>query len=185
MRLFIAIDIPDDLKKKIGSLRSDIPGARWVPAEQLHLSLAFLGEVEETTIERLSGELARIKQAEFKLCFSGTGCFPDLHRPRVLWVRPEPQPYLQVLAEKVREAVLFCGIPQEERRFSPHLTLARMKQPPSREFNAFIEQNKLLKYPPFSVREFSLFQSRLSQQGAVHIPLRNFPLTTVGGGSSR
>ena len=181
MRLFIAIELPDDLKRELSRLRMDIPGARRVQADQIHLTLAFLGEVEEADIERLTGELARIHVPEFQLCFSGTGCFPDRRRPRVLWIGLEPEPSLKRLAAGVHDAVLACGIPQEKRSFSPHITLARLKlSPPSREFDAFLDQNNKLKLQPLRVREFTLFQSRLTPQGAVHIPVRNFSLEAVG-----
>lgn len=185
MRLFIAIELPDYLKMALGRLRIDIPGARWVPAEQIHLTLAFLGEVEDIFVERLTGNLASIHAPGFELCFSGTGCFPNRSRPRVLWIGLEPEPRLQALASKVREAALAREILQEERPFSPHITLARIMLSPSREFDAFLDQNKKLKLPSFSVREFTLFQSRLTPQGAVHIPLRNFALTAAGVSGER
>ena len=183
MRLFIAIEIPDDLKKMIGRLRVEIPGARWVQAEQIHLTLAFLGEVEEVGVEALNEELGRIKLPEFSLCFSWVGCFPGRHRPRVLWIGLEPQPHLQVLAAMVRETVLACGIPQEERPFSPHITLARLKLPHSREVDAFLDQPRKQKLPSFRVREFTLFQSRLTAQGALHIPVKSYPLAVAAGGA--
>lgn len=179
MRLFIAIEIPDDLKKMIGTLRADIPGARWVPAEQIHLTMAFLGDVEESVAEQLNSELACIHTPEFELCFSVTGCFPGRHRPRVLWLGVKPHPHLEELAARVRAAALYCGIPQEERPFSPHITLARLKLAPSRELDAFLEQPQRQRIHPFRVREFILFQSLLTRQGAVHTPLRSFPLAAA------
>lgn len=179
MRLFIAIDIPDDLKKMIDSLRADIPGARWVRQEQIHLTLAFLGEVDEPASELLIAELARIRLPEFKLCFSGTGCFPHRRHPRVLWVGLEPQPYLNILAAEVREAALVCGISQEERSFTPHITIARLSLSHSPELDLFVERNKALKHPQFTVHNFILYQSRLMSQGAEHIPVRSFPLNAV------
>lgn len=176
MRLFIAIELPDDLKMALKRLRTDIPGARWVPAEQIHLTLAFLGEVEEKTVRKLTGELARIQAPAFELCFTGTGCFPNRHRPRVLWIGLEPEPRLTDLAARVQEAVLACGIPQEERPFSPHITLARLKIPASMESGAFLDQHQKENLPLLSVREFTLFQSRLTPQGAVHTPIKNFAL---------
>ena len=179
MRLFIAIEIPDDLKKMIVRLHVEIPGARWVPAEQIHLTLAFLGEVEESALEKLVRELARIDLPEFRLSFSGTGCFPDRRRPRVLWVGVEPHPHLQALAAAVREVLLACGVPREARSFSPHITLARLKIPASGEAAAFFDRPEVLKLPPFPVREFILFQSRLTPQGAVHSPVGNFALAAA------
>ena len=177
MRLFIAIELPGDVKRLLAGLRVDIPGARWLPTEQVHLTLAFLGEVDEANLERLAGELARIRLPDFRLCLCGPGCFPDRRRPRVLWVGLEPQPRLKQLAAAVQEAVLACGIPREERPFSPHITLARLRLPPSRGCDAFLDQQPEQKLPPFPVREFTLFQSRLTPQGALHTPLRGFPLT--------
>jgi 2'-5' RNA ligase len=180
MRLFIAIDLQDDVKRALEELRTVIPGARWASAEQIHLTLAFPGDVEEQTAERLTEELDRIEATEFEIHFSGTGCFPDRRRPRVLWIGLEPEPHLNDLAARVREAVLSCGIPQEERPFFPHITLARLKLSPIREFGAFLDQPQKQKLPPFSVQEFTLFQSRLTQNGAVHIPIKGFPLAVSG-----
>lgn len=183
MRLFIAIELPDGMKTTLSRLRADIPGARWVPVEQIHLTLAFLGEVEELSVERLTVELAQIQIPAFDLSLSGTGCFPNPGRPRVLWVGVESKRHLLHLGNRVHDAVLACGIPQEERPFSPHITLARLNSSPSRELQVFLEQKKAVKLSPFSVREFILFQSRLSHNGAVHIPIRSFRLAT-GGASS-
>lgn len=179
MRLFIAIELPADVKRELGGLKVDIPGVRWVPVDKIHLTLAFLGEVDGAAMERLTGELARVQVTEFQLCFSGTGCFPDRRRPRVLWIGLEPHPRLHQLAERVRDAVLACGVPQEERPFSPHITMARLKLSPPRECDAFLDQHKKLKLPALYVREFTLYQSSLTPQGAVHTPIRNFPLATL------
>jgi 2'-5' RNA ligase len=178
MRLFIAIELPDDLKRELGRLKVDIPGARWVPVDQIHLTLAFVGEVEEAAMERLTGELSRVQAPEFQLCFSATDCFPSRRRPRVLWIGLEPNPRLNVLVAGVRGAVLTCGIPLEERPFSPHITLARLKLSPPGEFEAFLVQHKKPRLPALHIREFTLFQSRLTSLGAEHTPVRNFPLAT-------
>jgi 2'-5' RNA ligase len=185
MRLFIAIELPDDVKRELGGLWMDIPGVRRVPTEQIHLTLAFLGEVEESAAERLAGELSRIQLPGFHLCFSGPGCFPDRRRPRVLWIGLEPHLRLRRLASGVHEAVLACGIPQEERPFSPHITLARLSLPPPRMVDAYLDRNKTLNLPPFPVHEFTLFRSRLTPQGALHTPLRSFSLEAAGGDGRR
>lgn len=185
MRLFIAIELPDAVKRALAGLRLDIPGARWVPAEQVHLTLAFLGEVEEAVLGRLAGELVRIQVTEFQLGFSGSSCFPDRRRPRVLWVGLEPEPHLTHLAAGVRAAVLACGISQEERPFSPHITLARLRLPPPRGCDAFLDQHQKLILPPVPVEEFTLFQSRLTPQGALHTPIRSFQLNGTTPASRR
>jgi 2'-5' RNA ligase len=183
MRLFIAIELSEALKTALGKLRSDIPGARWVPPEQIHLTLAFLGELDEETTDRLTLELAGIQAAGFELSLSGTGCFPNVRYPRVLWVGVKPQPLLTLLADKVNSAVTACNIPLEERPFSPHITLARFKAPAAREVAAFLGQHRKVQFEPFSVTEFTLFQSKLTSHGALHAPVRNFPLATSASAS--
>lgn len=177
MRLFIAIELPDEIKRHLGGMRTGIPGSRWVPLEQIHLTLAFLGEVDDATLDLLTGALATIKTPAFNLCFSGTGCFPGRRRPRVLWVGLEPEPLLNSLASLVREAVLACNIPQADRPFSPHITLARLKFPASHEVEAFLDQTPKQVLPTVCVREFTLFQSILTSQGALHTPVKTFRLS--------
>jgi len=176
MRLFIAIELPDEVKRILVHMRRDIPGARWVPQEQLHLTLSFLGELEDTAIQRLTGALSGIHAHGFELRFSGTGCFPSPKQPRVLWVGLEPEPLLNSLAALVRKAVLSCDIPQEERPFSAHITLARLKLPASHEVAAFLDHPQKQKIPTVRVSEFILFQSSLTHQGAIHSPLKCFRL---------
>ena len=117
MRLFIAIELPADVKRELGGLKVDIPGVRWVPTDKIHLTLAFLGEVDGAALERLTGELARIQVTEFRLCFSGTGCFPDRRRPRVLWIGLVPHPRLH--HTRRRESVKPCWPAASPRRSVP------------------------------------------------------------------
>lgn len=179
MRLFIAIELPTGLKNELDRLRTDIPGARWVPREQLHLTLAFLGEVDEETAGRLIAQLATIRADSFTLTFSGIGSFPDRQRPRVVWIGVKTEPNLHRLAAAVRQSVLAAGIFLENRPFSPHLTLARLKLPAAAELGAFLERQSRIFLKAFPVQEFTLFQSRLTSQGAVHNPVRRFPLTAA------
>lgn len=176
MRLFIAIELPEEIKVELIRLRTGIPRARWVPVEQIHLTLAFLGETDEETARKLAAGLARIKADPFRLLPRGIGCFPNLQRPRVVWTGLKPEPNLLRLAAAVHESVLAAGIALDERPFSPHLTVARLTPPCSVELSAFLDKHAGLALKPFDVREFTLFQSLLTRQGAMHIPLRSFPL---------
>lgn len=177
MRLFIAIELPDELKQELERLKTDIPGARWVPAVQIHLTLAFLSEVDEATVAKLTDLLAQLQADPFELSPGGIGCFPDRVRPRVVWLGVKPVPKLLRLAQAVHHAALTAGIILEERPFSPHLTIARLKLPAARQLGAFLDRHSALTLKSFTVRGFTLFQSRLSAQGAVHSQIRSFPLT--------
>lgn len=178
MRLFIAIDLPAGLKQALAKLHRDLPGARWVAAAQIHLTLAFLGEVEEASAWRLSAELARIHLPPFTLTLTGLGCFPHRQRPRVLWVGLAPEACLANLVVAVQSAIRDCGLPVEERPFSAHLTLARLRFPAPREVGAFLDQPLSEPFPLLPVEEFILFQSRLTPHGAEHLPLTRFSLAT-------
>jgi 2'-5' RNA ligase len=176
-RLFLAIDLPEETKEQLRQLRVDIPGARWVPSNQLHLTLAFLGDVEMESMKRLMGKLAAVRSPAFSLRLGEFGCFPNRKRPRVAWIGIRPEPLLMSLADQVRETVLSCEISLEERPFSPHITLARIKQAVGNDCDAFLAQTRGQEPALIPVREFILFESRLSSSGALHIPLRAFELS--------
>ena len=176
-RLFIAIDFPPEFKHELGKLRIAIPGAKWVPEEQLHLTLAFLGDTDTAVIPCVTQSLATIHASSFTLRYAGTGCFPDRRRPRVLWVGLEPQPLLYDLVEEIHASVAACGIPWEPRPFSPHVTLARLKSAATQEFNAFLTQTHITSFFPVDVHEFILFESRLTSHGAFHTIVQAFKLT--------
>ena len=174
MRLFIAIEIPAEVKKILSTLRRDIPGVRWVPPEQLHLTLLFLGEVAPENLDRLCTALAAITIAPFTLTFDRTGCFPRPTAPRILWAGIKPQPALSRLVHLAREAAAECGVIVEEKPFSPHITLARIKHPnpcPVNDYSGRPITDKKLSVP---VDRFILYQSTLTQQGAIHEAIRAF-----------
>jgi len=177
-RLFVAIELPDRVKQELAQLKSPIPGARWVPQEQLHLTLAFLGDVDGTAAEQLIRALSEVRVPGFTLRLSETGCFPNRSKPRVLWVGLKNNPQLNRLAEQIRSAVLACSILQEERPFSAHITIARLKQPAGREVARFLDQPFKHDLSTFAVREFILYCSQLTSDGALHIPLKKYPLLT-------
>jgi RNA 2',3'-cyclic 3'-phosphodiesterase len=176
MRLFIAIELPDEVKQILADLRREMPGVKWVPQEQLHLTLLFLGEVEEYQLEPVCRALEHIVSIPFSLTFSQPGRFPRSGTPRVLWFGVERQPALELLAQRVKAAALFCGIVVDERPFSPHITLARVKVPMPPGLNDYLNHPAALSIPPLAVRDFVLFQSRLMPHGAVHLPVKVFPL---------
>jgi 2'-5' RNA ligase len=181
-RLFIAIDLPAVVRQELCRLNVPIAGCRWVPADQLHLTLAFLGDVGEERVAGLARALGQVSAAPFLLHFDRLGCFPTCARPRVLWVGLKPEPLLLSLADRLRELLRAGGIPQEERPFSPHITLARLKLPATRQCRSFLERPLALERTPIPVVEFILFESRLTAAGAIHTPLKRFPLSGGSGG---
>ena len=180
MRLFVAIELPDKIQQALVHLERAIPDLRWLPARQLHLTLAFIGEVDESVAGLIEEKLAKISLPAFELAFHGAGCFPDPGRARVLWAGIEKNPALLELAARVKSQLISCGAAIEERPFSPHMTLARLKKPAPDQVTAFLKSFHTFKLPPVPIREFVLFQSKLQQSGAEHIPRRIYPLASHG-----
>lgn len=176
MRIFIAIDLPGSVRERLRKPGVEIPGARWVPLEQLHLTLAFLGELSDADCRQVAARLAEIRSPSFPLRFARHGCFPHPRNPRVLWIGLQPEPLLAVLAGQVRQAVLDSGIPQEDRPFTPHITLARCRQPVAGEVGRFLAGKTGVEDEVVTVREFILYQSILGSGSALHLPLQRFPL---------
>ena len=132
-RLFIAIDLPDDLKNALGKLTSGIDGAKWVKREQMHLTLRFIGDVDDSGLEFIQSALQKIQSPSFDTHLEGVGQFPPKGSPRVLWVGLKSPPALNTLQRQINASITSLGLPPEDHPFSPHITLARFKSPPHPE----------------------------------------------------
>jgi RNA 2',3'-cyclic 3'-phosphodiesterase len=168
-RVFVAIEIPEAVKRDLARYVPEVRVARWVPPEQNHLTLRFIGEVSPDQLAAIKGALSGISFASFPLTLQGVGHFPPGRRlPRVLWVGIRPSGALLELQQRVEQALTALGIPPEERPFSPHLTLARLKEGAAPAAAAFEARHRELAYPPFEVTQLLLFSSVLTPQGAKH-----------------
>ena len=132
MRLFVALNFAQDLRDRwvaeTASLRAAAPTAHWLPAEQLHLTLAFLGEQPDSSVAALRPGLDRLAAsgAAHSLALHGIGAFPHWRRPRVIWLGVDPEPALLSLANSVAKACQALGIALDPRPFHPHITLGRI-----------------------------------------------------------
>lgn len=176
LRLFIAIDIPDDIRTLMCGMGGSIPGARAVPADQLHLTLKFLGDTDGGLLPDIQEALSAIQGAPFTVCLKGVGHFPPRGNPRVLWAGIHPAAEVTALRNKVEKALAEIGIERDHRKFSAHVTLARLKNSPLKRVSQFLAGNSLFETPAFAVREFLLYSSSLSARGAVHTLLASFSL---------
>src|SRR5260370_18804905 len=134
MRLFVALEIPSAVRENLGtllkSLRAVSPQTRWVRTENLHMTLKFIGEVEDPELAAIRGVLAGVRSDQpVTLDFRGLGFYPNDKHPRVLWAGTVASPNLLTLAAGIDNAMETLGIPRERRSFSPHLTLARFEPP--------------------------------------------------------
>jgi RNA 2',3'-cyclic 3'-phosphodiesterase len=184
IRSFVAIELPEDLKKTIAEYLGEliqIPSkVKWVSPRQTHLTLKFFGSITQEALEKISEVLFPViaDYPPFQLTLKGLGGFPNLFRPRVIWLSlGGGTENLQRLHQTIERALVLLGIPEENRPFQGHLTLGRNKD---NKINEVLYQrlSKGLEEEtrPFEVRELILFRSDLKPAGAVHTKLRTFSL---------
>ena len=180
MRLFVALDIPEDVRSSLAvltaKLRPACKDARWPRIEGLHVTLKFIGETAPEKASKIQATLASIApRSAIPIIFRGLGFFPNERRPRVLWAGVEAGSELAALAAAVEAALEPLGIPREHRSFSPHLTLARF-DPPGRlnPLHAAIEKASPLEFGATTAKEFHLYQSVLKPGGAEYTRLSTF-----------
>lgn len=175
IRLFIAIQLPQDIITLLNGMGSSIPGSRPVQPEQLHLSLRFIGEVDHSLFYDIQEQLQLVRFSPITLKLQGVGYFPPRKTPRVTWVGVAPIDGLTRLKNSIDTQLRCCGIPSEKRKFSPHVTLARLKNPPLTRVFQFIAGNNLFSSPEFSVDCFHLYSSHLTKSGAIHTIEASYP----------
>ncbi len=164
MRLFVGIDLPDPIKDRLLLLQGGIEGTRWQRRDQLHLTLRFIGEINGREADEIHFALDGIRFRTFDMALTGVGFFGKEYKPRHLWAgvrRPEP---LMHLHEKIDRALTFAGIDAEQRKYRPHVTLARLKGRP--EFAPFLAAHNDFRTQSFRVDHFCLFSSHLHRDGA-------------------
>ncbi|GAB1420684.1 RNA 2',3'-cyclic phosphodiesterase [Anaerolineales bacterium] len=180
-RLFVAIDLPEHIKQQLLEVRngSTLPAARWVDADQFHLTLHFIGETPAAKMADYKGVLGSIKQEAFDLQFSGIGQFPpDGEGPaRVLWVGVANSPALRELYAATGYALKTHGFQVDGQRYHPHITLARFKQSPRRGWlSKYIDQWIHYTSEPFQVDSFALYSSDRRHSGSVYTQEAVYPL---------
>jgi 2'-5' RNA ligase len=176
MRLFVAIDLPPEIKELLSSICFGLQGARWIPDDQLHLTLRFIGEVDGGLFKDIRELLALINANPFELRLKGVGHFPPRKHPQVLWVGIDPQDALLRLRGKIEAALVREGLEPEGRKYSPHITVARLKDTHAGKAANFLETNGLFASPCFSVENFLLYSSKLTPKGAIHTIEAAYPL---------
>lgn len=176
-RLFVALPLPAEVRERLDSLCSGIPGARWVPPENMHVTLRFIGDVGGADAEDIHAALDRVRAPAFALSVAGLGCFESGHKVRSLWAGVNRDEPLMRLQDKVENAVTRSGRPAERRKFKPHVTLARFRAgTPVARIGSFMERNNAIAIGPFQVPAFALFRSHLGGEGAHYEVLADYPL---------
>jgi RNA 2',3'-cyclic 3'-phosphodiesterase len=179
-RLFIAIDLPEPIKMRLADLCSGLPDAKWVKHDQMHLTLHFIGDVDESGFVAVKSALTMVAASPFSLHLEGVGQFPAKGKPRVLWVGIKAPPLLTDLYQSIMASLIALSLPPPDHPFSPHVTLARFKTPPPPEnIRPFFAQHDAFKTEAFSVTEFILFSSTLTPRGSIYSPEAIYPLSAL------
>jgi RNA 2',3'-cyclic 3'-phosphodiesterase len=168
-RLFIAIDLPDEIAESLAALDPHCRGLVFSAPSQIHLTLAFLAAVDPTTANLLKEKLAAISFRAFFLPVMGLGIFSRKGMPRILWIGVgHGHPHLFQLHKRANEAALACNLPIEERAWTPHFTIARGRGISPALMQSFLKKHRDYDAGMMHVEEFHLYQSKLTAAGPLH-----------------
>lgn len=176
-RLFVAIDPPDKVKQRLIEICFGLPGAKWVDAEQMHITLKFIGEVDGAVLRDAREALESIAFEPFEVTVKGVGFFPPRGQPQLIWAGLAGNDRLVQLRLKVESTLVRAGLKPEKRKFAPHIRLANVKETPPGRLVSYLSQYALLELPPFVVNEYNLYSSFLSSHRAIHQVEAAYPLT--------
>jgi len=174
-RLFVAIRPPAPVREALLDAMEGLEGARWQDEEQLHLTLRFLGEVETPPANDLAAALARVAVEPFALRVDGVGTFDRKGAATAVWARVPLTDPLEALRQKVERACDLAGLGRETRRFTPHITLARLNRS-SGDIGGWLAAFGDLASGPWQVDGFTLYQSHLGHTGSIYEPVATYPL---------
>jgi 2'-5' RNA ligase len=173
-RLFTALEIPPDIGQSLALLRGGLPGARWVEPENYHLTLRFIGDIDDALAREIAYMLGRIKRPAFDLRIDGLDSFGG-HKPRaVVAAVPAVQPLFDLQADQER-LMQRIGL-EPERKYRPHVTLARLRETSSRQVADFLASRQPFRSTSFPVSRFVLYSSRASVGGGPYAVEAEYPL---------
>jgi 2'-5' RNA ligase len=184
IRCFIAVSLPAEILNQINNyiqkLRQIAPDVRWVKAHGIHITLKFLAEQPQPVVTRIQENLHDITGVvnPFRLKVNGTGCFPNARRPKVFWLGldHDPDNSLFKLHDFIENNLEPLGFLREKRRFSPHLTMGRVKLPADYQHIFSYFESSPFPVMQFNVNEVVLMRSVLRPQGAVYTPIETYEL---------
>jgi RNA 2',3'-cyclic 3'-phosphodiesterase len=176
LRLFVGVGFPPELKLQLSLLCSGVDGMKWVDPGNFHLTLRFIGETGEAVAADIDDALARLRARRFTLQLAGTGVFGGADKPRSLWVGVERSPELVALHDKIERALVRAGLAPELRKFSPHVTLARLHKPALDKLSGFLAAHAQFRAVPHPVESFSLIASFQTKAGSIYEDQADYPL---------
>ena len=180
MRLFVALPLPEEVAQSLLLIQGGVPGARWQTRDQLHLTLRFIGEVDNQTAIMLDEALAGIHAPAFEIQLHAVGQFGGKHIHSI-WAGVRKNGALDHLQRKVDSAIRRIGEPQDQHKFTPHVTLARMRHPEPGKALEWLTHHALFTSAEFTVGAFQLYSSKLTSDGSIYRVEQDYPLEGAYG----
>ena len=177
-RLFTGVEIPTDIGQALSSLRGGLPGARWIDPENYHLTLRFIGDVDEITAHEVASLLGRVKRGTFELRMEGLISFGG-RKPRAVVATVSPERALIDMQAEHERLMQRIGLEPEGRKYTPHVTLARLRDSSSRQVADYLAARGFFRTSPFRVSRFVLFSSRNSVGGGPYVVEASYPLDSA------
>jgi 2'-5' RNA ligase len=181
-RLFTAVEIPRDAALSLSFLRGGLPSARWIDVENYHVTLRFIGDVESRLADELVAALDRVERPGFELSLSGVGAFGS-KKPHSLYAGLAPSAPLEALQADIDRVCRRLGLPSDPKKFVPHVTLARLRQPRIDDVAHYLAARGDFRTPAFPVGRFVLYSSRESVGGGPYVREESYPLRQGTEGS--
>jgi 2'-5' RNA ligase len=175
-RLFTALEIPRNAAMSLSLLRGGLPGARWIDVENYHITLRFIGDVDGRTADEIVERLDRIDRPEFQIRLDGIGAFGS-KKPHSIWAGVSPSPEMAALQGEIERICQRIGLPPDPRKFTPHVTLARLKSSRVDEVVHYLSGRGNFQTSAFTVPRFVLLSSRESVGGGPYLTEEIFPLS--------
>ena len=179
----MAVEMPEDVRRQFKEVQTTLRGAdahvKWVEPHNIHLTLKFLGDMSEDQLEKLYQGVAEGAQGitSFEIRLSRLGAFPNLKKPRVIWIGIEDgKEKLIQLQQKLEDSIFNYGFPKEDRKFSAHLTIGRVKSPRGLDDLVTIMKNTPFESNSIGIREMVVMKSTLTPEGPIYTPLKRIGL---------
>ena len=178
-RLFTGLEIPEAIRLRLSLIRAPLSGAKWIEAENMHITLRFVGDIDGRTADDFADALADVHARPFSLTVHGAGAFGG-REPRVLWAGISAPPELDALYRAHERAARAAGLEPDPRDFRPHVTLARLRRTRPQAVARFLEENGDLRMEPFTVRRFVLLSARPGSGGGPYVVEAAYPFEEEG-----
>src|SRR6266576_4886064 len=174
-RLFTGLEIPSDVGQSLATLRGGLPGARWVDPGNYHVTLRFIGDVDDVVAHEIASMLGRVRRQPFELRIEDLKSFGG-RKPRQIVATLGPAQALMELQAEHERLMQRVGLEPEGRKFTPHVTLARLRDVSSRQVAEYLSTRAMIAPLPFQVSRFVLFSSRDSVGGGPYLVEAAYPL---------